>query len=377
MNKLCLKKLKQLSLKITLFTAVSLVSAEAAKAQTYFPTFVNGDVVAGFRKTGQFAENNEMVVRLGNITNFLSLSVGTTIPITNYSITQITNLCPDNLENLQWSVFATFPTVGVLDGAWVTPVGSFPSRSCWFTVPRTDFNTQTVAPIRQSPSIQGTLRGKILSVSTGASTIEQDLSATNQFSNIFVATEPVAFPDYILTTFIGDAIDPTFGDFGGGTLTFGVENTTPSPFSSPQRCDFYQCCSAGAGLKDPITGTTNGPAYFVGYFTLNTDGTMSFTRAAASTGGGTPPPRPVLSIMTLVASGGGGGGGGGSQVTSTISFGTTNGATYTLYFTNATGLTTPVTNWPSMPSTITGDGSMHAFTNSSGDPSRFYSVGAH
>ena len=68
---------------------------------------------------------------------------------------------------------------------------------------------------------------------------------------------------------------------------FNVENTSPDNFSSPVRSDLYQSCPAsirrGPLYIDPITGLTNGPAYRVGYFTLNPNGTMTFTRASANT----------------------------------------------------------------------------------------------
>jgi hypothetical protein len=373
MNRLLLKRI---GLKLAVTAGLSLLSTEIAGAQTYYTPSGYGDLVAGFRKTGSFAENNEMVVNLGNVTNFLKLSIGTTINITNYSRLQLTNMCPDNLENLQWSVFSTFQAHGFPDAPWVTPLGAFPPATCWYTLARTDANTQTTPPVRYSYNSQGNLRGKIIGVGSGAKSISQSLGVTNQFNNSLLVTEPVTF-DGILSTVIGDPADASFGDFGGQTLIYSVENTTPSPFSSPVRSDLYQSCSTpigpgGINMADPITGQTNGPAYYVGYFTLNTDGTMTFTRAASSSGGSNPPPQPVLAILSSIAQGGSG-----PQVNSTISFSTTNGATYTLYFTNASGLNTPITNWPSLTTTVTGDGSMHTFTNSSSDPSRFYSVGAH
>jgi hypothetical protein len=220
------------------------------------------------------------------------------------------------------------------------------------------------------------LRGRILGVGTGARTISQALVTTNQFNNSVLVTEPTTYDGAYNTynTAIQDPSDITVGDFGGAPLTYTIENTTPSPFSSIARCDLYQDCSVGAGtaFKDPFTGQTNGASYYVGYFTLNTDGTMTFTRDAMATNPPTPPPPTHLTISATVSPGGGG-----QQVTSTISFGTTNGATYTLFYTNAAGLATPVTNWPFVTPAIIGDGSVHAFTNSSTDSSRFYSVGGH
>jgi hypothetical protein len=118
----------------------------------------------------------------------------------------------------------------------------------------------------------------------------------------------------------------------------------------------------GNPIVDPHTGT-NGLAYYVGYFRLNSNGTMTFTRDIASSQS-LPPPPPFLSIRRV-------------GNTSTISFGTTNGATYTLYYTNAAGLTQPVANWPASVTTITGDGNTNSFTDSSSDPMRIYRVGGH
>ena len=79
-------------------------------------------------------------------------------------------------------------------------------------------------------------------------------------------------------------------------------------------------------IVDPHTGT-NGLAYYVGYFELQLDGSMTFTREAASTTVA-PPPAPMLSIAR-------------SGNVSSISFLSTNQATYTLLFTNTAGLTAP------------------------------------
>jgi hypothetical protein len=61
----------------------------------------------------------------------------------------------------------------------------------------------------------------------------------------------------------------------------------------------------------------------------------------------------------------------------TISFVTSNAVTYKLFFTNSSGLTAPVTNWPSLPGTITGDGTTKSFTDTTTDAGRVYRVGAH
>lgn len=351
-----------------------LLFAEIAGAQTYTNSGY-GDLMAGFRKTGSHAEPNELVVTIGNITNLLSLTVGTTINITSYSNVQITNMCPDDLNNLQWSVFASVRSHGFPDAPWITSAGSFPPATCWYTLPRTNVNNQTTPPFRYSYPQQGSLRSAIGGVINGAVGISQSIGVSNLFNNYLLVTEPVADGNS-LSTSIGDRTTPSLGDFGGTTFGYSVENTTPSTFSSAQRADLYQSCATapgptGVSMVDPTTGQASGQDYYVGYFTLNTDGTMTFTRDTQTVVNNPPPPVLLSIISTGTPSGGGD-----TQVTSTISFGTTNGATYTLYFTNSTGLTSPLTNWPSLGS-LTGDGLTHSFTNSSTDMNRFYVVGGH
>lgn len=97
----------------------------------------------------------------------------------------------------------------------------------------------------------------------------------------------------------------------------------------------------------------------IGSFSLAYTGVLTFTTNSVSA----PPPAPRL---TITRSGG----------VSSISFASTNGATYSLYFTNSAGLTVPVTTWPSLPATITGDGTMKTFQDTTAATDRFYRVKA-
>jgi len=142
-----------------------------------------------------------------------------------------------------------------------------------------------------------------------------------------------------------------------------LEISTPASFTTCIVSDLYevrpQTDSVGRPVTDPHTGQTTGPAYYVGYFQFCPDGTMTFFRASGST----PPPPPQLTVTR-------------DGTTNYISFPSANGAVYTLYYTNSSGLTRPVSTWPNSPSTITGAGSFKTFTNSPGDAERFYRVGA-
>jgi hypothetical protein len=196
----------------------------------------------------------------------------------------------------------------------------------------------------------------INSIGSGANTLSVRIGTTNADNNTVLVREPTGDAnDY--SVFVEDPQNITLGDFGGN-MPSTVENTTPTSFTSAVVSDLYQ--SVPNGYTDPNTGTTSGSAYYVGYFTLNPSGTMTFTRASAA-----PPPKPLIVSITHSGS------------TSTIFFTTTNGPTYTLYFTNSTGLATSVTNWPSSPTTLVGNGLTNSLSDTTTDTNRFYRIGAH
>ncbi len=264
-----------------------LILPEVASAQQFKYNSI-GDVLAGFRKTTN-AGLNELVVDLGSVTNFLALPAGSTITISNYSTTQITNAFADTggFDNLNWSAFSQFQ---INIGSWTTPVGAFPKNTIWYTLPATDVNTQTQPPSRLTGGEQSNIKSLINGVGEGAVTISSELQISNIDNDATVVVEPVSYYEAgegtTLSVFIGNSASDgqpfNIGNFGssGTPLPNVVENTTPSPFTSPQRDDFYQ--SVPIGAVDPITGLTTGNAYLVGYFVLNPDGSETFTRASAS-----------------------------------------------------------------------------------------------
>jgi len=69
------------------------------------------------------------------------------------------------------------------------------------------------------------------------------------------------------------------------------------------------------------------------------------------------PPAPTLTISV-------------TNGVQTVTFPTVNGANYTLYSTNAAGLSTPVSTWP-VSTNVVGDGSTVTFPDNSTDASRF------
>jgi len=110
-------------------------------------------------------------------------------------------------------------------------------------------------------------------------------------------------------------------------------------------------------FAQPDNGTT--PPQ-VGNFSLNSSGVVTFNTLSVAP--------PVPKIVSLVRSGS----------TDSIYFTTTNGSfTYTLYYTNAAGLTAPITNWTASPTTLTGNGNTNSLTDTSTDANRFYRIGVH
>jgi len=328
---------------LTLITAATLAGT-VAQAQNF--TANKGELLAGFRKTGGSEGSFELIVNLGNITNFEALAAGASTNISTYAPSNL-SAAFSSFNNLQWSVFSSF--------AGSTPWAGFPASTLWYSKARSAVGTQTTPSLRSAASSQQQTRQAMVSVATGGTTISQNLGATNSNNNLRLVREPVGDSSG-LSAFIGDASDPTLGNFSS-TLAFSVENATPASFSSAVRSDLYQACPNNT--TDPITSLTTGSAYYVGYFQLNTDGSLTFTRASA---GAPPPPAPTLSIARN------------GNIT-TISFPSTNTATYTLYYTNAAGVAAPVTTWPSLGSQ-SGNNSTLNFQDTTGAPDRVYRVKA-
>jgi len=149
-------KFKKIGLTLGLIAVMLLPEVTSAQVFNYNSI---GDVLAGFRKTGNNAGLNELVVDLGSITNFLSLPAGTTVNITNYSTTQITNAFVDTggFQFLQWSAFSQFQ----FNSSWITPVGTFPKNTLWYTLPASNVNTHTQSPVKNAGGFQSGIKDDI------------------------------------------------------------------------------------------------------------------------------------------------------------------------------------------------------------------------
>lgn len=334
---------------IPLAAVLLIALPELANAQ-YF-TAGNGDLVAGFRKTGANQGSYELVVKLGSVTNFLAMPEGTSTLINNYSASQLSAAFSD-YNNLHWSVS------GMVSGGPGYTWSGFQQTTIWYTLPRANANTPTSPLSRQSVTTQGTTKAKISGFIGGAGSLSSAQGSTGSNNNAVLVRETIATANNLdYAYYVKNPQNSEIGDFSG-TLPSTVEDTTPASFTSAVVSDLYQ--SVPQLYTDPTTGMNDGPAYYVGYFTLNTDGTMTFTRASTSV---PQPPAPIITSVTR------------TNTTAYISFTTTNGTfNYSLYFTNSAGLTASVTNWPHLGS-VTGDGSVKTLTDTTTDATRFYRVG--
>jgi len=258
---------------LKLALSLILIVPELAHAQ-YFSA-AKGDLMLGFRKTGSVQGSYELVVNAGNITNLLAQAPGTVLPINNYSASQLTDAFP-NYNNLQWSVSATF------DNGFGASWNGFAYYTIWYTLPRSTASVQTTPPARVSGSgAQSHPRQGILSIGNNAATLSsQILVTTNADNNTLLVREPVGNANDYSIQIEESSGNPVPGDFNGYLAAGNAENTTPASFTSAVVSDLYQ--GVPTGSTDPYTGTTSGNAYYVGYFTLNPNGTMTFTRASTS-----------------------------------------------------------------------------------------------
>lgn len=297
--------------------------------------YAPGDLVLAFRQTGNASD---YVVNIGKATNFSSLTVGTSVPVANLSVDQLNAAFP-TVNGLKWSVAA----------ANRPPVDTnYPLQTLWVTAPRIDAAIQSNPWLRKGSSVQGNAGSQIDGVGVNAALSSSLLpgGANNTATGVVIPVN-APFP-----------IGPVLGTDGNyvGTFQGIVENLTADDFdldsSNVSRSDLYELIpGTRAG------GTLDVPGRFLGYFELKPDGTLTFTNPAS-----TPP---VPNITSIVRNG---------NVT-TVSFNTVSGVTYRLRYTDAAGLSSPLSTW-STGASVTGTGSVLSLEDTHTDPNRFYVVEA-
>jgi hypothetical protein len=166
-----MKKYVPKTLSFNLLLIGLLASPLLVQAQ-FFPQQGNGDLVAGYRKTGAHQGTNELVAFLINVTNLLVLSPGQTITMSNVPPARLTDAFSTDYTFLQWSVFgANYNT----SSNWSTPLGNFPQATLWYTLPRTNQSVQTTPKVRYAKNNQQAVSTSMVSIGIGASSISSAL----------------------------------------------------------------------------------------------------------------------------------------------------------------------------------------------------------
>jgi hypothetical protein len=339
-----------------LFLAVFslLAFTEIAGAQPFL--YKDSDLCLGFRKVTPYTENNEVVVNIGQASTYVNAAIGTTLPVSAFSASELAAPTFSTFNNLSWSVFGWFSVPS-------TNYPGYPAYTLWLTVPRTDNAVRSPDANRYGATFQAIAKGKMVSIFAGAAFISHDIGTSSTYNTPTLVRESIAtYPTHLYSVWMGDLSDGTTGTLNDTWPDNNLEITTPGAFSGVVRSDLYEVRPLDDGhggvVVDPHTGTS-GLAYYVGYFEFNSNGSMTFTRQAATT----TPPQVALSFLR-------------TNNVSTISFLSSGSVTYTLFFTNSAGLGTPVSSWPSLPGTISGDGTMKSFQDTTTDAMRVYRVGA-
>ncbi|HWY77508.1 MAG TPA: hypothetical protein VN281_17955 [Verrucomicrobiae bacterium] len=320
---------------------VSLAGVCAIIQSTQAQPFVYNarDLLLTFRIIGN--PTWEVVVDAGQATNYNHLTPGATITISNYTSGQLSNAF-GVFANLTLGASACVSLGGV--------VPNYPANTIWVTDARANSSVQSTPYTRVSGQSAQPVVSKI-------NTIGNNAAGYNGVSDPLDTTTFLEMPMGSVPPQPDTELGPN-GDFVGN-FQADIENTTPASFTSPVRSDLYFMLPNG--VADP-KGATNGPAYYLGYFEFSPSGRLTFTAAGGST---TQPPKPTILSITR------------SNNVNSILFTTTNSATYTLFFTNSIGLSTPASNWPSSPATLTGTGGNMAFQDTYSGSNRFYRIGAH
>ena len=310
--------------------AGSMLLIGSAQANQNVFVYQDRDLVVTFRSTSAAAD---LEVDIGQASQFYSAAAGSTNHVTGYSASELNAAFP-GLANLTWSAGGCVPPAGDSGDP------SYPIGTLWMTSPRNVDPTVAAKPwVRNSTASQTATASKVKSLLSGARSYSGTIptSAANTTSAVLIPTGNL---------FVADNYLGTGGNYNN-TFQGDVENTTAAV---PSRCDLYQLV--------PDNTATQPAGKYLGYLELETNGTMNFV---AATG---PAPAPSLSVSLNAG-------------VSTISFATFSGANYTLYYTNAAGLSAPTANWSTVTTNITGNGGVQSFQQPVTDANRFFRVLAH
>jgi len=293
------------------------------------------DVLLCFRQAGGASE---LEVNLGQATNYMGLAPGTQVTVSALDTNRLAQVFAD-LNGVSWSVSATQHNPDET---------RFPYNTIWVTRARPNLTTQSTPWVRLTGGGFASPSSKIETMAQNAVAYSTSSPGAVSWTNMVIlpAGDRHSYGNWI--TGLGN-----FGSFPGS-----VEAVTPADFTTTGQAvgaDFYLLLPGSAA-----DGTLNAPATFLGYFTFQPSGTMTFTAA----GGVTPPPQPQITAIART-----------NGVTQ-VSFATVTNATYSLLGVGAVDLGTIVTNWPVVGIPVAGTGLAITLQDTNTDVARFYAVRA-
>ncbi len=292
---------------LAMLAALSVTSARAWN-------YINGDVLLIFRLSGF----NDVEYDLGNISQFTGLPSGSTINVTDWDPGIVTGVFGSDLTGVSVIVASTTADTNASPSSWLSS------------------GDPTAVPHDNSfPTWRNNLYSTISAVGSRPLTYLVPSNSPASYSIDPSGTYRLASYDYTVT---GGGVNAGAIQELGGNVSFNVEQTIPGSFG------FWQIAP----------GSSTQSATYVGTFTIDANGNLSFT--AGSLVVVTPPT--ILSI-------------GRTGTVNTVSFTTVNGGNYWLTYSNAPGNST---NWPIVSGSVAGDGSNHSLNHTTADASGFYRV---
>jgi len=282
-------------------------------------TYSDGHALLIFRASGF----NDVEFDLGDVGQFLGQPDGYTTTLNAWNLSLVTGVFGNDLSGVNVILAATTSDASANPAAWLSS------------------GDPSAAPSDSSfPTWRANLYSVINALGTRPLTYLVPASGASAYSIDPGGTYRLASYDYIVSSggLNGGAI-PQFG----GYVSFKVERTIPGSFG------FWQIVPSSASPRPAAT--------YVGTFSIDATGSLSFTAGPAVVSAAPPNITAITRTGTL----------------NTVSFTTTPGGNYYLLYTNSITGGAPGA-WPVVSGPVAGNGGNLSLTHAAADAAGFYSV---
>jgi hypothetical protein len=292
-------------------------------ASNNLTNYVTGDVLICFQNGGR-----DLVVDAGPVSTLLAKTANSRTTISAYTTTQINQV---GVDGVQWSAFT-----------WLA------DNTLYMTKARTDLATQTTPWAAANNTSQNNIALRMATIPPGAAD-NLAYKTQNTATAIIEPNNSSGNPNYVHGVSYHNALSGSYGSDWNGLFPGDPENDVDGSFQENSliaRSDFYQLT--------PTSGNATGT--LVGYFELQTDGTMVYVAYPSAT--------PVITSISHA----------GNQTT--IYYTTGLYGTYTLRsHSNLTDGTAQL-SWTSVATLTSGDSATHSITFTDSSSSNFYTITA-